>query len=155
MTSPVDPLQLPPTGQFAVFEGREYRATRTIGESRITLYMDREDWQRFSSPAEVSRSAPDSGRLYVHVHPDSVSRMFARVWLATWYGEEVVVDAIDTETARISYDRDPSLATMMGMKGDQYSGFTAEVPYSELSELRVVEQERRIPGSGSSDEARG
>lgn len=146
MTSSVDPLHLPPTGQFAIVEGREYRAVGVMRQPMVTLYMDKVDWQEFRSPAEVSRSAPDAPRICVTVHEDAVTRLFTRVWLATWYGEEVVVDPIDTETARISYDRDPSLAKMMGMKGDQYSGFTAEVPYSELSDFRVVEHDTPIPG---------
>ena len=141
MSEQVDPVQLPAVGAFAIVAGHEYAATRTIGEAVTNLYMDREDWAVFRSPAEVSRSAPDARLLYVVVSDGAVDRYFVRRLRATWYGEDVDVEPVDTATARILYDRDPGLAKMMGMKGDQYSGFTAEVPYSELSDVRVIERD--------------
>ena len=134
-------MQLPAVGAFAIVAGHEYAATRTIGEAVTNLYMDREDWAVFRSPAEVGRSAPDARLLYVVVSDGAVDRYFVRRLRATWYGEDVDVEPVDTATARILYDRDPDLATMMGMTGDQYNGFTAQVPYSELSDIRVIERD--------------
>lgn len=122
-------------------EGREYPAVAHMGEPVYSLSMDRADWEAFSSSAEVSRSSPDAPCLVVRVRKDAVSRRFSRRWLASWFGEEVDVVPIDPETAHITYDRDPGLAKMMGMVGDQYNGFTADVPFEELSEIRVVERD--------------
>lgn len=146
----LDLLRLPQPGQYAIYRGTEYRAVGHIGRPWITLYMDRATWSSFQFPDEVDRSASDAPFLCVTVRESAVERMFTRGWVATWFGESVSVEPIDTDTARIHYDRDPDLARALGLEGSQNDGSTGTVPYAELTELSVVERE--LPVRQGSDE---
>lgn len=145
MTRDVSPAALPPSGWFAVVDGTQYRARfGTDDEHGYLLQMDRADWEAFRSPAEIRRSPAEARTLWVKVAPGAVQRYFSRRLAATWYGEPVFFEVIDPDTVRVHYDRDPRLAQLMGMQGSQYEGFTADVPFTELVDVRVVEEDEAV-----------
>lgn len=76
----------------------------------------------------------------------TISRFFSRGMSARWFGEPVGFSVVDTETAEIYYDRDPRLAELMGLKGNQYDGFRAHVPFVELQDIE--ERAGGVRGAG-------
>ncbi|WP_225752714.1 hypothetical protein [Actinotalea sp. Marseille-Q4924] len=145
MTPELSPAALPPSGWFAVVDGTEYRARfGTDHEHGYLLQMDRADWEVFRSAAEIRRSPAEARNLWVKVAPDAVERYFSRRLAATWFGEPVRFEVIDPDTVRVHYDRDPRLAQLMGMQGSQHEGFTADVPFTELADVRVIESDEPV-----------
>lgn len=132
---------LPRLGRVAVFDGVEYRASQTIGSRRVTLYMDRHDWDGFASTDEVGQSDANGAMLWVDVPRDRVERLFTRRAMARWFDIEVHVSGpLDTESVLVWYGGDPMRAQARGMKGSQYDGWRAVVPFAEFSSVRIVEE---------------
>jgi hypothetical protein len=126
-------------GQFAVVGGREFPYIVQShpphqAADAILLLLDPQEVALFA-PEKVTQSG---GRYSVRVPVRDVARFFSRGHTARWYGEEVGVVVVDDQHVRVVYDRDPRLAELMGLEGNQYDGFTAVVPVSELTELVEV-----------------
>ncbi|WP_448631208.1 hypothetical protein [Cellulomonas soli] len=73
-----------------------------------------------------------------------IERYFSRGFRAQWYGLDVGVDPHGPDDVTIYYARDPSEAAARGMIGNQYDGFHLEVPFSELQDIVVWEEERAL-----------
>ena len=133
----VDPVNLPAWGQFAVYRGKEYPYSASSREA-VWLRMDRADFDQFPADDVLEWGDPQSRGLGVLVPASTISRFFSRGMSARWFGEPVGFSVVDTETVEIYYDRDPRLAELMGLKGNQYDGFRAHVPFAELQDIEVI-----------------
>lgn len=139
------PVELPSSGVFAVYRGREYSFI-VVDKDAVWLEMDRADYQSFPHEDVLEWRDPAAPTLGVVVPARVVSRFFSRGMRARWFGEPVSFWVVDEESVEIHYDRDPRLAELMGLKGNQYDGFKAVVPFSELTDVEVVVTERSVYG---------
>ncbi|NTW42061.1 MAG: hypothetical protein HGA44_19650 [Cellulomonadaceae bacterium] len=141
MTEFSDVASLPRLGRIAVHGGVEYRANGTIGTDRITLFMDRHDWESFRSVDEVARASSNDSMLWVKVERHGISRLFTRRARAQWSGLEVKISAVlDTESVLLEFSGDPKEAQARGMEGSQYDNWSAVVPFAYLSNTQIIEE---------------
>ena len=143
MKQTVDPVNLPAWGQFAVYRGKEYPYSVSSREA-VWLRMDRADFDQFPADDVLKWGDPQSRGLGVRVPASTISRFFSRGMRARGFGEPVGFSVVDTETVEIYYDRDPRLAELMGLKGNQYDGFRAHVPFAELQDIEVIITPRSV-----------
>ncbi|NTW39828.1 MAG: hypothetical protein HGA44_08040 [Cellulomonadaceae bacterium] len=131
---------LPLLGGIAVHANREYRALWGAGSDPVTLYMGRSEWESFESRDEVSRGTSGDLDLWVRVVRGSISRLFTRKAMASWFDIEVsIVAPLDSETVLVWFDGDPQRAEARGMTGSQFESWWADVPFVEFSSVRIEE----------------
>ena len=139
----VDLVNLPASGQFAVYRGNEFSYIVSSRDA-VWLEMDRADFDQFPADDVLKWGDPQSRGLGVRVPASTISRFFSRGMRARWFGEPVDFSVVDTETVEIYYYRDPRLAELMGWKGNQYDGFLAHVPFAELQDIEVIITPRSV-----------
>lgn len=136
-------LNLPPVNQFAVYRDREF-PYGVVSPDVVWLEMDRADYLSFPRDDLIKKTSAESSRLGVDVPKRVISRFFSRELRARWFGEPVSFFGLDEETVEIYYDRNPRLAELMGLKGNQYDGFRAHVPFAELQDIEVIITPRSV-----------
>ncbi|GAA3794277.1 hypothetical protein [Cellulomonas soli] len=141
-------VQLPLSGEIAIYDSEEYRANPESRRPMILLWRPEEDVAVAPGRAGVTRSKNRAERTSAVVPIAEIERYFYRGCGATWSGLDVGLGPHGSDDVTIYYARDPSVAAARGMIGNQYDGFHLEVPFSELQDIVAWEEERALWSPG-------
>lgn len=128
-------MTLPTPGSFAVIGATTYQVA-SVAADTVNLIVPRED--DIPSVPILTRGQHRSGGRWVKVAKAQLGRYFRVHVTVRWQGEEFGLGRVRSGQAEI-FGGSPPVAARLGLDGDQYNGYRAEVPAEELSVVDVRE----------------
>jgi hypothetical protein len=131
-------MSLPTPGLFAVCGSTTYEVAGTAA-----------DWLMLRTdggvpvPDHVGEGEDRQGRPWVKVPKAAITRYFDVTVTVAWQGEQLRLGRVVGDVAEVQGD-DPRVADRLGLDGDQYNGFRADVPADELTVVDVREKEIHV-----------
>ena len=129
-------MVLPTPGLFAVCESTTYEVAATAADWLNLRLPDAGS----HVPAHVAEGEDRQGRRWVKVPKANIERYFEVAVRVEWQGEQLGLGRVAGDTAEI-HASSPDVAARLGLEGDQYNGFRAKVPVTELTVVDVRERE--------------
>jgi hypothetical protein len=129
-------MVLPTPGLFAVCESTTYKVAATAADWLNLRLPDASS----HVPAHIAEGEDRQGRLWVKVPKTNIERYFEVAVTVEWQGEQLGLGRVTGDRAEIHSDS-PAVADRLGLEGDQYNGFRAKVPVTELTVVDVRERE--------------
>lgn len=129
-------MGLPTPGTFAVYASATYPVAAT-GADWLNLRLPDDGGH---VPANIGEGEDRQGRRWVKVPKAALERYYKVVVTVAWRGEEFGLVSLSGDRAEI-LGGSPTVAARLGLEGDQYNGFSAQVPADELSVVDVRERE--------------
>lgn len=127
-------------GEWARIGTRHLRATTRTFESFVVYPRSDEELTELLQGPVLGVSPTDDPPLRVELSADSADAWYRNEVVGRWKGEpvEVVEDPDEfTGLIRVDYSADPDFAAAQGWPGDQYTGWSAMVPFSEITHIEI------------------
>jgi hypothetical protein len=129
-------MTLPDRGTFAVRGGVTYEVASAAADA-VTLRVPGDPGPLAD---QLEGGIRRDGDRWARVRKSSLERYFTRHVTVLWQGEEFGLGRTIGDRAEI-HGSSPAVADRLGLEGDQYNGFRAKVPVTELTVVDVRERE--------------